>query len=92
MQGTKRLHVNYRKLHAQLPTVLGNKSSGAITLVDIPKIDEMLSCLHESKFFTSIDMRGGYYHIKFSPKTRYESALTTIFGKYEFLRMPFGLV
>ena len=81
----------YRKLHAQLPTALGNKSSQVITLTDIPKVDEMLACLHSSKFFTSFDLRSGYYHIKLSPEMRHKSAFTTIFGKYKFLKMLFGI-
>ena len=82
---------NHRKLNAHLPTEHGNKSSGVITLVDIPKIDEMLTHLHESKFFTSLDMGSGYYHIKLSQETRHISTFTTIFSKYKFLRLPFGL-
>ena len=59
-------------------------------MVDIPKIDEMLAWYHDPKFFTSLDLRSGYYHIKFSPEMRHNSAFTTIIGKSEFLRMPFG--
>ena len=49
-------------------TVLRNESSGVITLVDIPKIDEMLACLCESKSLTSLDLRCRYYYIKLSPE------------------------
>ena len=63
-----------------------------ITLVDMPKIDEMLAFLFDSKSVISLDLRNGYYHIKHSPERRYKSAFTTIFGKYKFLRMPFRLV
>ena len=72
MQETKRLCMKYWKLNTQLSTVLGSKSPGAIMLVDIPKIDEMLAWLHSSKFFTSLDLRSGHYHIKLSPQTRHE--------------------
>ena len=68
MQETKRLHVDYRTLNAQLPTVLQNKSSGVITFVVLSKIGEMFAHLHESEFFTSLDLSSGYYHIKLSPK------------------------
>ena len=43
IQGTQRRCVNFRKLNTQLLIVLGSKSSGAVTLIDIPKIDEMLA-------------------------------------------------
>ena len=76
--------------NVQLTTGLGNKSSEANTMIDIPKIDEMLAWYHDPKFFTSLDLRSGYYHIKFSPEMRHKSAFTTIIGKSVFLRMPFG--
>ena len=41
----KKLFVDCRKLNAHLPAVLGNDSSGAVTLVSKPMIDEMLARL-----------------------------------------------
>ena len=79
VQETKRLCVDHRKLNAQSHNVSGNKSSGLIILVDILKMDDMLACLHGSKFFTSLDLKSGYYHINLSPETRHKSAFTTIF-------------
>ena len=46
----------------------------------------MLAKLKYSKYFTS-----QYYHIELCSEKRHKSAFTTIFGKFEFLRMPFGL-
>ena len=60
-------------------------------MVDIPKVNKMLACFHNSKFFTSLDLRSRYYHINLSPEMRHESVFTTILGKYEFLRMLFGV-
>ena len=79
--------MNYRKLNTQLSTVLGNKSSGAVTLVYISQIDEMLPRLRSVKYLTSLDLRSGYYHINISAEIRYKSAFTLIFGK--FMRMLF---
>ena len=62
-----------------------------ITLVEIPKIDEMLANLHKSLFFTSLDMGSRYYQIKLSPETQHKSVFTIILVKYKFLRMSFGL-
>ena len=47
----------------------------------------MYSFLHKSKLLSSLDLRSGYYHVKFSPETRHISAFTSIFGMYEFLNM-----
>ena len=85
------MFVNYRKLNLHFPTVHEKKSSGAITLVDIPKIDEMLAYLCESNFFTSLELRSRQYHIKLSSETRHKNDFTTIFAKYQFIRMPFRL-
>ena len=51
----------------------------------------MLTCLHDSKFISSLDLGSTYYHIKRIPKTRYRSAFTTIFDKYNFLGITFGI-
>ena len=56
--------VDYMKLNAHLPTVLGYMSIGAVTLVDIPKIDEMLARLQLAKCITNLDWRSGHYWIK----------------------------
>ena len=85
------LCADYQKLNPQPPTVFGSKTSGAVTLPEIPKIEEICTWLRTSNYHTSLDLRNGYYHIKLSPTTRHKSAFTTIHGKYEFLRIPFGL-
>ena len=74
-----------------MPTLHGNKSTRALTLVDIPKIDKVLAWLHSSKIFTILDLKCRYYHIKSSPQTGHKKCFTTIFGKYGFLRKPFGI-
>ena len=51
----------------------------------------MLADLFDFKFLTSLDFINGYYHIKCSQKPRYKIAFATIFEKYKFLRIPFGL-
>ena len=68
-----------------------NMYSGTVMLMDVPKIDEMLPTLQSSKFLISSKLRSGYCHGKLSLETRYKSAFTTIFWKYEFLKMIFGL-
>ena len=63
-----------------------------IRLVVLPKIDEMLAYLHNSKFITSLHLRSEYCNIKLSEaEMRHKSAFTNIIGKYKFLRMPFRL-
>ena len=50
VQETQRFCVDYRKLNALLPLVLGNKSSGVVTLTDSSKIEK---CLHTCMIINS---------------------------------------
>ena len=60
-------------------------------MVPLPKIDEMYAKLKGAKFFSTIDLRSGYYHIALGKDSRAKMAFVTPFGKYEFLQVPFGL-
>ena len=66
-------------------------TSGNISLVPLPKIDEMYAVLHGAKIFTTLDLRSGYYHINLDEESKAKTAFVTPFGKYEFNSVPFGL-
>ena len=57
----------------------------------LPRIDELFALLKGAKYFTALDLRSGYYHIKLDEKSIPKRAFTTILGKFEFLPLPFGL-
>ena len=87
------LWTDYRKLCSLLPAVtpvIGTKK-GTFALMPLPKIDELFALLKGSKYFTALDLWSGYYHIKLDEESIPESAFTTVYGKFEFLRLPFGL-
>ena len=67
------------------------KSKGCLSLIPLPKIDEIYAKLKGAKFFLTIDLRSGYYHIALGKDSRAKMAFVTPFGKYEFLQVPFGL-
>ena len=88
-----RLCVNYRALNSLLPPVKKafSKAKGILTLVPLPKIDEIYARLKGSNVYSTFDMRSGYYHMVLSEKSRPKSAFVSSFGKWEFKRCPFGL-
>ena len=88
----KRLCIDFRKINNLQQTVITEgKSKGCPSLVPLPKIDEMYAKLKGAKFFSTIDLRSGYYHIALGKDSRAKTAFVTPFGKYEFLQVPFGL-
>ena len=89
----QRLCVDYRALNSLLPPVKKafSKAKGILTLVPLPKIDEIYARLKGSNIYSTFDMRSGYYHMVLSEKSRPKSAFVSSFGKWEFKRCPFGL-
>ena len=61
------------------------------SLVPLPKIDEMYGRLQGAKVFTTLDLRSGCYHIGLSENSKAKTAFITLFGKYQFEAVPFGL-
>ena len=88
----KRLCINFRKINdLQQKVITEGKSKGCLSLIPLPKIDEMYTKLKGAKFFSTIDLRSGYYHIALGKDLRAKMAFVTPFGKYEFLQVSFGL-
>ena len=72
----RRMCVDFRKLNKQLPEVKNmSGGKGCISLVPLPKIDELYAKLQGYKVFSTLDLRSGYYHIGLShsakPKTAF---------------------
>ena len=66
-------------------------TQGNLSLIPLPKIDEMYGSLHGAKIFTTLDLHSGYYHIALDNESNAKTAFITPFGKYEFNAGPFGL-
>ena len=57
----------------------------------LPRINDILDGLVGSKWFTTLDLKSGYYQIAMAKNSIDKTAFVTPDGHYEFLRMPFGL-
>ena len=90
----KRLCVDYRALNSLIPPVTKahSKAKGVLTLVPLPKIDEIYARLRGSTIYSALDMTSGYHHMELSEEAKPKSAFVTTIDKYEFNRCPFGLV
>ena len=88
----RRLCVNYRKVNSlQQEIKRTDRGTGCLSLYPLPKIDEMFTKLKGARFFSTIDLRSGYYHIRLTPESRAKSAFVVPMGKWEFKRTPFRL-
>jgi len=91
--GGYRMCVDYRAVNNLLPPVIKaySKAKGVLSLVPIPKIDELLATLQGCEVFSTMDIRSGFYHMALDEESRAKSAFVTPFGKFQFKRVPFGL-
>lgn len=80
--GSIRFCIDYRKLND-------------LTLKDsypIPRIDTTLDALSGSKWFSTIDLKSGYWQVKMAPEDKPKTAFSIPRGgHWQFLNMPFGL-
>ena len=89
----RRMCVDFRILNKQLPEVKNmSGGKGCISLVPLPKIDELYAKLQGYKVFSTLDLWSGYYHIGLSDNAKPKTAFVVSgMGKFEFNRVPFGL-
>ena len=85
--------VDYQKINKLQPKVTkADSGKGCISLIPLPKIDELYTKLKGYKVFSSLDLRSGYYHIGLKDSAKPKSAFVlSSLGKYQFNRVPFGL-
>jgi len=79
--GEWRLCVDFRKL---------NKIAKGCAY-PLPRIQDIFTMLHRKKYFTTLDMLKGFWQIPLSEESKSKTAFTTVFGQWQFTRLPFGL-
>ena len=89
----RRMCMDFRRLNKQLPEVKNmSGGKGCISLVPLPKIDELYAKLQGYKVFCTLDLWSGYYHIGLSESAKPKTAFVVSgMGKFEFNRVAFGL-
>ncbi|UYV67971.1 hypothetical protein LAZ67_5002670 [Cordylochernes scorpioides] len=83
-----------RKKDGSLKFCVDYRRLNKITKKDVyplPRIDDALDTLSGSRYFSTMDMRSGYWQIEVDDKDREKTAFITPDGLYEFNVMPFGL-
>eukprot|EP00731_Ephydatia_muelleri_P032784 Em0024g328a len=57
----------------------------------LPRVDDILDTIGGSKWFSTLDLKSGYWQVEVDSSSREKAAFTTSEGLYEFKVMPFGL-
>ena len=57
----------------------------------LPNVEDILDRVKGSRYFSQLDLASGYWGIPMHPDDREKTAFASHKGKFEFIRMPFGL-
>ena len=79
--GSIRFCIDYRRLNK-----ITTKDSGPL-----PLIADTLDALNDSKIFTKMDLKSGYWSISMSEESKQKTAFCCHLGLFEFNVLPFGL-
>lgn len=76
-----RILIDFRKLN---DSAIGNS-------FPLPNITDILNQLENAQYFSMLDFASGYYQIPMQEEYKNKTAFSTLYGHYEYNRMPFGL-
>ena len=57
----------------------------------MPRVEDIFSKFGKAKFFATLDFRLDYPHIALDKYAIKKTTFVTPFGKYEYIKIPFGL-
>ena len=87
--------IDYRQLNKRIITSRAPDRNGKIGKVisnyPIPTIESLLARLEGCKYFSILDLRGGYHHIGLSEQSKPLTAFMTYSGKFQWNVLPFGI-
>jgi len=79
--GSIRLCVDYRQLNKK---IIKDR-------YPFPLVEDQLDLLQGAKYFSTLDLKNGFFHVYMDEQSRKITAFIVPDGHYEFLRVPFGL-
>lgn len=79
--GAVRLCVDYRQLNRK---IIKDR-------YPLPLIEDQLDQLQSARFFSTLDLKNGFFHVAIDERSRKYTAFIVPDGHYEFSRVPFGL-
>ena len=57
----------------------------------LPTVEQVATCLNKAKIFTVFDAKTGFWQVQLDQKSSYLTTFNTTFGRYWWLRIPFGI-
>ncbi|GFT61569.1 transposon Tf2-11 polyprotein [Trichonephila clavipes] len=79
--GSSRMCIDYRKLNQKL---VKDK-------FPLPIIEDVLDTLQETKVYSTLDLRNGFFHVDVDEDCRKYASFIVPDGQFEFNKVPFGL-
>ena len=90
-----RMVIDYRQLNKRILTSRTPDRNGKVGKVisnyPIHTIESLSARLEDCKYFSILDLRSGYHHIRSSEKSKPLTAFTTHSGKFQWNILPFGI-
>ncbi|XP_076301534.1 uncharacterized protein LOC143219409 [Lasioglossum baleicum] len=83
-----------KKKNGEIRMCVDFRTLNKITVRDnfpLPLIEDQLDLLEGKKYFTTLDLKDGFFHVKMDEASVKFTSFVTPFGQYEYTRMPFGL-
>jgi hypothetical protein len=83
-----------RKPHGTFRVCVDFRALNRVTLRNaylLPRINDSYQNLAGAKYFTTLDLKTGYWQVRLAPSAKPKTAFTCRYGHFQFRVMPFGL-